>query len=254
MQFLAAHLHAEPAQLLGRWFGGEIWFGNRDACARKWVEGRGINAVVSLKSDPSFHYAKLNWLEDDDAVKSIALWVVPEDGAVDPHVEARAELTRLATQRARREAEEKGLGEAEAEALLRETVEQALEAQPDLALPAAARPVWNALLKVLLRAHSFLHERLKEGRAVLVHCDTGRFLSLAVVVHYLMTKGQLPLREATARARRVRPSAALLEELRVSLGEFEQEVARRGKGVREAKLKGAIMGTLGFNTRHRDYA
>ena len=195
MQFLAAHLHAEPAQLLGRWFGGEIWFGNRDACARKWVEGRGINAVVSLKSDPSFHYAKLNWLEDDDAVKSIALWVVPEDGAVDPHVEARAELTRLATQRARREAEEKGLGEAEAEALLRETVEQALEAQPDLALPAAARPVWNALLKVLLRAHSFLHERLKEGRAVLVHCDTGRFLSLAVVVHYLMTKGQLPMRE-----------------------------------------------------------
>ena len=55
------------------------------------------------------------------------------------------------------------------------------------------------------------------------------------------------------RARRVRPSAALLEELRVSLGEFEQEVARRNKGVREAKLKGAIMGTLGFNPRHRDY-
>ena len=69
-----------------------------------------------------------------------------------------------------------------------------------------------------------------------------------------MTKGQLSLREASARVRYVRPRAVLLNELTASLKEFEAEVKRRQAANLEEKLHGAIMGTLGFNPRHRDYA
>ena len=69
-----------------------------------------------------------------------------------------------------------------------------------------------------------------------------------------MTKGQLPFREALQCVRRVRPRVAVPAELTTSLREFEEEVKRRQAKLLDDKLHNAIMGTLGFNPRHRDYA
>ena len=106
---------------------------------------------------------------------------------------------------------------------------------------------WKGILKILLRAHNFIHENLKKGRNVLIHCDEGTSTSVTVMMHYLMTKMQMRFPDAKQSIKKIRPSIKMLAELEEGLLEFEEEVARRRSAELEEKQKGSIMISLGFN-------
>merc|ERR1719197_333457 len=165
VELLRQHIFQEPAQLIGKFFNGEIWVGSREAAKRRWAENRGIDAVCSIKEDPSYGYTGLSWLDDDDTVKNLAVWCVEDDVTAQIGNEA---------------------------------------AKQDLK--------WKALTKVLLRAHNFIHECLKRepgshkpARNVLIHCDEGKSTSIAVLCHYLMTKGRMRYSEALRMIKKIRP-------------------------------------------------
>jgi protein-tyrosine phosphatase len=193
VSFLEQFMSKEPGQFMGKFSNGEIWLGARDAAKRSWADGRGINSVLSLKEDPSFHYTGLSWTEDNDEVTSLQLWVL------------NAEDTE------------------------------------------GNRPKWKGLMKVLLRAHNFIHDNLKAGRNLLIHCDEGISTSVTVMMHYLMTKRQMRYPDARKSIKKIRPSIAMLPEMEQALQEFEVEVDRRRVKEMETKQKGSIMISLGFN-------
>eukprot|EP00937_MAST-01D_sp_MAST-1D-sp2_P000382 g382.t1 len=201
VEYLRQHIFKEPGQLIGKYFGGELWVGSRDAAKRRWADARGIDAVLSLKEDPEFHYTGLSYLDDDDTINSLPLWVIEDPNG-----------------------------------------------------SKSGKPKWDALVKVLLRAHSFIHENVKKHkRHVLIHCDEGTSTSIAVLCHYLMTKGQMRYRDAIAMVKKIRPCAAPSEELERALLEFEEEVGKRRGAALEAKMRDSIMISLGFNpTRGAD--
>ena len=213
VQLLRQHIFGEPAQLIGKFFDGEIWVGSREAAKRRWAEDRGIDAVCSIKEDPSYGYTGLGWLDDDDTVKHLAVWCVEDDVPAQIGNEA---------------------------------------AHQDLK--------WKALTKVLLRAHNFIHECLKRepgsherARNVLIHCDEGKSTSVAVLCHYLMTKGRMRYSEALTMIKKIRPCTHILPELERALLAFENERDRRYGEIQEQKMKDSVMISLGFNPlRHKE--
>ena len=118
---------------------------------------------------------------------------------------------------------------------------------------------WKALTKVLLRAHNFIHQCLKRepgshkpARNVLIHCDEGKSTSIAVLCHYLMTKGRMRYSEALRMIKKIRPCTHILPELEKALLAFEDERDRRQDRIKMAQLKDSVMVSLGFNPlRHK---
>lgn len=212
VELLRQHIFGEPAQLIGKFYDGEIWVGSREAAKRRWAEARGIDAVCSIKEDPGYGYTGLSWLDDDDTVENLAVWCVEDDVAAGPGGDAgKGSLT------------------------------------------------WKALTKVLLRAHNFIHQCLKRepgshkpARNVLIHCDEGKSTSIAVLCHYLMTKGRMRYSEALRMIKKIRPCTHILPELEKALLAFEDERDRRQDRIKMAQLKDSVMVSLGFNPlRHK---
>jgi protein-tyrosine phosphatase len=93
---------------------------------------------------------------------------------------------------------------------------------------------WNAppilgdieiCLQALPRAFAFVHEHIKAGKAVMVHCTSGKDRTGLLMSYYLMRTQGMTVDEAIVEVRRVRPIALS------ALGweAFGREVLSRGK-------------------------
>ena len=84
-------------------------------------------------------------------------------------------------------------------------MEYACVPMPDSVPP---RPGDDAVCAAALeRAHAFVEEQMGRGRAVLVHCSSGKDRTGLVLAHYLMRRDGLEPHEAIAAVRRVRAIA-----------------------------------------------
>ncbi|MCA6214788.1 protein tyrosine phosphatase [Thermococcus bergensis] len=77
-------------------------------------------------------------------------------------------------------------------------------------------------LEELLEIVEWIEERARKGKKVLVHCLGGSGRSGTVVTAYLMYAHGLPLRDALAKVRSLKPSAVETEEQMEVLKELEE--------------------------------
>lgn len=79
-------------------------------------------------------------------------------------------------------------------------------------------------LEKLLEIVRWIHERVKQGKKVLIHCLGGSGRSGTVAVAYLMYAYGLSLREALAKVRSLKPSAVETQEQMEVLKELEEHL------------------------------
>ncbi|NJE01556.1 dual specificity protein phosphatase family protein [Thermococcus sp. JdF3] len=90
-------------------------------------------------------------------------------------------------------------------------------------IPDFTAPTLSQLLEIL----HWIGGRVREGKKVLIHCLGGLGRSGTVAVAWLMYSKGLPLREALARVRRIRPGAVETPEQMKILKELESFLRSR---------------------------
>jgi protein-tyrosine phosphatase len=105
---------------------------------------------------------------------------------------------------------------------------------------------WREVVKHLLRMSAWLHKQLNEHKTVLIHCDAGHNMSAAVVIHYMMTKRQMPYKDALAHIQSIRPNIHIQPSFSKGLMDFEEKVhAIRLERIRN-KVRESVVISMGF--------
>jgi protein-tyrosine phosphatase len=79
-------------------------------------------------------------------------------------------------------------------------------------------------LEALPRAHTFVSQQIQAGKAVMVHCRSGKDRTCLLLAYYLIRTTGVSVDEAIEQVRLVRPIALSAE----GWDEFAREVLRRG--------------------------